>query len=197
MIRFIRQKLSGLKRYLRGSTGPFMIGGYKNLATNTFHPKTRISSSTFIDSPETLDVANNVYIGHYCFLEASHGIKIETGCQLTNFITITTHSSHDAIRLYGPNYKGGSEMIGYLAGAVEIGAYTFVGPYVTIMPNTKIGKGCVISAYSYVAGEIPDFSIVQGNPAKVIGDSRERDKPYLDKHPELIESYKSWTEKSE
>jgi acetyltransferase-like isoleucine patch superfamily enzyme len=170
-----------------------MVGGYKRLTDGKFLPRTRISNSTFIDHPQHFNIANNVFVGHHNFIEASNGLTIEEGCQITNFISITTHSSHKSIRLYGPDYAG-PEMIGYIKGEVLIGKYTFVGPHSTIMPNTKIGKGCLISAYSYVQGEFPDFSIIAGNPAKVVGDTREMDQKYLDEYPELMKSYKSWAD---
>ena len=197
MIKIIRQNLSRVKRFLQGNNGPYMIQGYKSLKRNVQLKRTRISNSTFIDAPSYFDIEDNVYIGHHCFIEASHGVKIGTGCQLTNFITITSHSSHDAIRLNGANYKGGSDTIGYQTGSIEIGEYTFIGPYATLMPGTKIGKGSIVSAYSYVTGDFPDFSIIQGNPAKRIGDTRDRDKKYLKENPQLVEHYKSWTEISE
>jgi acetyltransferase-like isoleucine patch superfamily enzyme len=63
------------------------------------------------------------------------------------------------------------------------------------MPGAKIGKGCIVSAYSMVKGDFPDFSIISGNPAKVIGDTREMDEPYLREHPELIQFYSEWANK--
>ena len=117
---------------------PRMLNKIKDNQKNIIS-KTRISSSTFIDHPRTLELAENVYIGHFNFIEASQGLKIDTGVQITSFITITTHSSHQAIRLYGNAYSG-ADMLGYIKGPIEIGAYSFIGPHATIMPNTKIGK---------------------------------------------------------
>lgn len=154
--------------------------------------KTGVSSSTFIDYPQFLELGTGVYIGHHNFIEASNGLIIEDGCQITNFITITTHSSHTSIRLYGAHYAG-KDMIGYVKGSVKIGKYTFVGPHSTIMPGTTIGKGSLIAAYSYVQGEFPDFSIIAGNPARVIGDTREKDQKILEQHPELKKYYENWT----
>lgn len=37
-----------------------------------------------------------------------------------------------------------------------------------VLPGTEIGKGSIVSANSVVHGEIPPYSIVAGNPAKVI-----------------------------
>jgi acetyltransferase-like isoleucine patch superfamily enzyme len=61
------------------------------------------------------------------------------------------------------------------------------------MPETTIGKGSIVAAYSYVKGSFPDFAIISGNPAKVVGDTRELDKKYLDENPELNEYYNRWT----
>lgn len=53
-------------------------------------------------------------------------------------------------------------------GDVYIGANTFIGARVTILPGTKIGKNCIIGASSTVKGVIPDNSVVIGNPARVL-----------------------------
>ncbi|MFM1915583.1 MAG: hypothetical protein RLZZ531_1252 [Bacteroidota bacterium] len=155
-------------------------------------PLTRISNTTFIDHPQHLLLGENVYIGHYNIIEASNGITIEEGCQLTTFINMTSHSSHMAIRIYGRHYSSVDKEI-YERGSISIGKYTFVGPHSTIMPKTKIGKGSLVAAYSYVKGEFPDFSIISGNPAKVIGDTRDMDERQLKQHPELRSYYDDWT----
>jgi acetyltransferase-like isoleucine patch superfamily enzyme len=169
---------------------PVIIAGFKT--KSKFLKNTRISNTTFIDYKDNLTIEENVFIGHYNFIEASNGITIQEGCQITNYITITSHSSHDSIRLYGKKYGSTANMIGYKKGSIFIGKYTFIGPHCTILPNTNIGKGCIVAAYSLVKGKFPDFSIIAGNPAKVVGDTRERDKPYLDKHPELKIMYEEW-----
>ncbi|MEM9053007.1 MAG: acyltransferase, partial [Bacteroidota bacterium] len=140
---------------------------------------------------EQLDLEDNIYIAQHCFIDASRGLIIGEGCQICQYTSILTHSSHMAIRLYGENYAGSSKK-GLIEGSVSIGKFTFVGPYSTIMPNAKIGKGSLVSSYSYVKGNFPDFSIISGNPAKVVGDTRKLDKRYLDRHPELLISYESW-----
>jgi len=154
--------------------------------------KVRISDSTAINVPEKLELSDNVFIGHFNFIEASNGITIEEGVQLTNYISVLTHSSHISIRLYGKHYLGKKDPVGYKTGSVSIGAFSFIGPHVTIMPGTTIGKGSLVSAYAYVKGDFPDFSIISGNPAKVIGDTRTLDKPFLEAHPELQENYNEW-----
>ena len=163
-----------------------MIQGYKRELDGKFLPLTRISNSTFIDYPEKFEIEDNVYIGHHNFIESSNGIKIEEGCQITNFTTITSHSSHDSIRI--KNNPESLKLV-YHKGSIVIKKYTYIGPYSTIMSNTKIGEGCIVCAYSYLKGEYPDFSIIKGNPAKVIGSVKERDKKILNNYPEIIHYY--------
>lgn len=186
----LRSILNRWRNYKLKKRSPKMIYGFIDSKGKSIY-KTAVSSSTFIDYPHNFYIEEGVYIGHYNFLEASNHLTIEEGCQITNFVTITTHSSHDSIRLYGKKYAG-AEMIGYQKGSIYIGKYSFIGPYSTIMPNTKIGKGCLISAYSYVQGDFPDFSIISGNPAKVVGDTRTRDLEFITSHPELKKHYDEW-----
>jgi acetyltransferase-like isoleucine patch superfamily enzyme len=151
----------------------------------------RISNSTFIDHKENLVLKDHVYIGHHNFIEASNEITVGVGTQITSHVTITTHSSHISIRLQGTgDLKSESKSpIGYVKGSIRIGDFTFVGPHTVIAPGAIIGNGCIISAFSYVKGTFPDFSMIAGNPAKVVGDVRKMDKEFLEKHPELSGSY--------
>ncbi|MBN3035782.1 MAG: acyltransferase [Bacteroidales bacterium] len=170
---------------------PRMVWGYRHPG-GRWLPATRVSNSTFIDHPEGLDIGDNVFIGHFNYIDASGGIRIGKGTQVTNFISLTTHSSHISIRLYGSHYQDHTNHLGYEKGPVEIGEYCFIGPHSVIMPGTKIGKGSILAAYSYVQGDFPDFSVIRGNPAQRTGDTRELDKKYLDGHPEIREYYKQW-----
>lgn len=172
---------------------PQMISGFKR-GDGVYLSKTRIGSTTTLVYPERLMVADNVFIGQYNFIEASHKITIEEGCQITNYVSITSHSSHNSIRLYGKEYNSIPNMIGYETGEIHIGKYTFVGPHSVIMPGSTIGKGSIVAAGSFVKGSFPAYSIIAGNPAVLVGDTREKDAVWLEKHPELKEFYNDWSQ---
>jgi acetyltransferase-like isoleucine patch superfamily enzyme len=169
---------------------PDMIYGYKN--NGVYLKDTRVGSSSCIINTKNFIIGDNVFIGQFNFIEASNGITIEEGCQITNNISIISHSSHNSIRYYGKEYRRHTNLEGYIKGQVHIGKYTFIGPHVTIMPNTSIGKGCIVAAYSMLKGSYPDFSVIEGNPAKVIRSTRERDEKFLADHPELKNYYDQW-----
>ena len=54
-------------------------------------------------------------------------------------------------------------------GCIEVMDNVYIAMNVTVMPNVRIGKNCIISAGSTVASDIPDNSIAAGIPAKVVG----------------------------
>ena len=51
---------------------------------------------------------------------------------------------------------------------IRIGNDVWVGAGVSILDGAVIGNGVVIAANSVITTRIPDYSIVQGNPGKVI-----------------------------
>lgn len=175
------------------NSAPQMIYGYTH--NGVVLKDTRIGSATSIVGEEGLILEDNVFIGQFNFIEATNGVFIGEGCQITNYVSIITHSSHIAIRLYGDQYRTTPNPIAYNEGKVHIGKYSFIGPHVTIMPNTTIGKGSIVASHSLVKGTFPDFAIIGGTPASVIGDTREMDEPYLSEHPELRTHYTKWSEK--
>jgi len=67
-------------------------------------PNTRISSASVIEHEDRLVLGDNVFIGAFNFIEASGGITIEEGVQVTSHSAIVTHSSHRSQRLLGPAY---------------------------------------------------------------------------------------------
>ena len=67
-------------------------------------PHTRISPSTCIEHEDRLTLADHVFIGHFNFIEASGGVTIDEGVQVTSHVSIVTHSSHRAQRLLGRAY---------------------------------------------------------------------------------------------
>ena len=63
-------------------------------------------------------------------------------------------------------------------GAIEIGDYCFIGVNATVLHSVKIGKGSVVCAGAVVTKDVPEYSVVAGVPAKVIG-ARTRDLDYV------------------
>jgi len=152
----------------------------------------RIGSTTYVECRPRLELGDHVFIGHYNMIDASGGLRIGEGTQITSHVCVLTHSSHVSLRLYGDHYYGQPDPVGYVHGSTEIGACCFIGPHSVVAPGSRIGKGVLVRAHSYVRGEVPDFAIVQGQPARVVGDTRDIDAAWLAKYPELAKHYRRW-----
>jgi len=156
-------------------------------------PNTRIAPSTCIEHEDRLQLADHVFIGAFNFIEASGGVALGEGVQITHHVSIVTHSSHRAQRLLGRAYVGWSgERPGWVAGAVEIGPYCFIGPHSLVEPGSRLGRGCIVRAGSVLRGDFPEFSVIAGNPAVVVGDSRDGDARWLAEQPVLRAHYAAW-----
>ncbi len=158
-----------------------MVYGYSSKYNGKFFKNIRISSSTVINSPQNLDIADDVWVWHHSVLDASSGISIGKGCQIGAFVGVFSHSSHISIRLMGEKYIESeiNDRVGYVKEKVEIGEYVFIGTSSLVYPGTTIGNGCIVLSGSHVKGNIPEFSVVSGNPAKIITTIDNIDRLYL------------------
>lgn len=69
----------------------------------------------------------------------------------------------------GPNAS--KEMQAYFPlvnGPVIIGNHSWIGANSIIMPNVNLGEFCVVAANSFVNRSFPSYSVIGGNPAKLI-----------------------------
>jgi len=78
----------------------------------------------------------------------SYKVIIGNYCSIANNVTILTGGNHD--------------------GNVVIGSDVWIGEGVTILSGVKIGDGAIIAANSVIVKNVEPYSIVGGNPAKLI-----------------------------
>ncbi len=102
-------------------------------------------------------------------------ISLGKGCSISKNVSFLTHDFSSNTVYKGLNLINEEEFdkvytINHLRSLkpIHIGAHTFVGANVFVLPGSNIGSNCIIGAGSVVRGTIPDDSIVIGNPAKVI-----------------------------
>jgi maltose O-acetyltransferase len=117
---------------------------------------------------EGLRVGRGARIERGVYLDAGHPWLIDIGDEsVLSFGTIVL--VHDAsTRLHTGHTR---------IARVKIGRRVFVGPGAVILPGTRIGDGAIVGALAVVRGEIPPGSVVEGNPARVVGDARDRYAP--------------------
>lgn len=130
----------------------------------------------------------NVYLGHNSDLIPSHvhcGHHVHIGPHASFMASIANIYIGNYVT-FGPNVtiRGGDHRIDVIGKHIyEIGEDlklpendkdviiedgVWVGCNVTILKGVHIGKGAVVAAGSIVTKDVPPYSIVGGNPAKVI-----------------------------
>ena len=61
---------------------------------------------------------------------------------------------------------------GIVKAPVRIGPDTWMCTKVTVTKGSRIGRGAVVGAHAVVKGDIPDYAVAAGIPAKVVRDRR-------------------------
>lgn len=181
-------------RFLSRYKAPRMIWGYKN-PDGALSRRTRFSDTVFWYHKENIVIEDNAFVWHYTIIDGTGGVHIEEGVQIGAWVGIFTHSSHVAIRLYGNHYQTIPEgkKKGYAVKPVRIGKYAFIGAGAKVLPGVTIGKGAVVAAGAIVSDDVPDFTLVSGNPAKVVGNVKTLDERYLRNDSELQQYYTEWS----
>lgn len=121
-----------------------------------------------------LSIGHRSYIGSYKFypyLETT--INIGKFCSLADDITFFTGGNHryDTPSTFPFNelkLNSNAPLNSYYKKPSSIGNDVWIGCNTVIMPGVHIGDGSVVAAYSIVTKDVEPYSVVGGNPIKVI-----------------------------
>jgi len=104
----------------------------------------------------------DVHINYDVILETAYPQWISIGSRVQIGIRCTVIAHIHALPPAASNMNDGDYA------SVRIEDDVNIGPGVIVLPNVTIGEGAVVMAGSVVTKSVPPYSMVQGNPAKVI-----------------------------
>lgn len=115
--------------------------------------------------------------GNDCYWQPDWIPSFPDCIRIGNNVTVAADArlyEHDIIhRMWNEDAHYIGERIGMKKEGIVIEDNTVICARSIILCGVTIGKNVVVACGSVVTKDIPDFSIVAGNPARVIGDSRE------------------------
>ena len=116
-------------------------------------------------TPE-LTIGNNGSFGAFNHITCINKVQIGDNCLTGKWVTISdnNHGSTDFDILHEVPVNRKL----YTKGPVIIGKNVWMGDKATILGGVTIGDGAVIAVNSVVTKDVPAYSVVGGNPAKVI-----------------------------
>ena len=116
-------------------------------------------------TPE-LTIGNNGSFGAFNHITCINKVQIGDNCLTGKWVTISdnNHGSTDFDTLHEVPVNRKL----YTKGPVIIGNNVWIGDKATILGGVTIGDGAVIAANSVVTKDVPAYSVVCGNPARVI-----------------------------
>ncbi len=120
------------------------------------------ATSSLAHPGKGMTVDDNVYIGPRCYLGAGGGITIGKNVTMGAEVSLLAenHSFEDADVLINEQ--------GVTSRGIIIEDDVWIGNRVIILDGVRVAQGAVIGAGAVVTKDVPQLSVVVGNPARVV-----------------------------
>jgi len=155
---FIKRKVIRIKRMFFW----YMSNLAKHSPLIWYFPQLRVKIWRLIG----VNIGKNVQIGWDVFLDVNYAknLTIEDDAWIANRSIVFCHRRN--MKLYFKDNRYNELPMMELPIIIKKGAVVSIGSI--IMPGVTIGEGAIVGAGSLVNKDVPDWTIVAGNPAKVI-----------------------------
>lgn len=145
------------------------------LAAAVSHPRIQIGAYTYASAHEP-PMDWGARLAPYLYDFSPECLKIGKFCQIADGVTIITSSAnhrYDGISsfpfaIFDDGLGAGRPSMPEAGPDTTIGNDCWIGAGATLLPGTQIGDGVIIGAHSVVSGTVPSYSIIAGNPARLV-----------------------------
>jgi len=157
---FIRIEFAGriTNSFLAGGN---MVGSHSTIARSLVGRYAAIGCHSFMSRSKT---------GNYC----TFGNRVSIGGLNHDYRLVTSHevAFRNTLAIYGETIV---DQDAYIQGQdqnpqyhVEMGHDIWIGDNAVVLPGRKIGTGAVIGAGAVVTTDVPAYSIIVGNPGRIL-----------------------------
>lgn len=117
-------------------------------------------------SDPVIEIRDHAGMRMGCTISAASSILIEEHVTMGAFVSVIdskhTRSVDNPSPMSGP----------FDAAPIRIGQGTWLADRVTVAAGADIGERCAVAPNAVVSGTVPDYSIVVGNPGRVVASTR-------------------------
>ena len=163
-----------------------LVPGFVTSLYHFLHSRALVSLLARVQLGNEVSFGRGTVVKSFAVVQSSGGkVRFGRQCAISSFTHVSTGSGNviagDYVRI-APNCTlvGGTKEVharGILikdqpeseARGLWIGDDVLIGAGVVVLPGSRIERGAVIGAGSVVSGTVPEYAIVAGVPAKVIG----------------------------
>lgn len=139
------------------------------------HPNIEVGDFTYYDDFEDVYnfeknvkyhfefIGDKLIIGKFCMIASGATFIMNGGNHLSNAISAYPFA------IFGNGWENAMNGKNYpYKGDTLIGNDVWIGHQATIMPGIKIGNGAIIASHAVVTRDVSPYTIVGGNPARLI-----------------------------
>lgn len=105
-----------------------------------------------------------ISIGKYCNINKRVVLDGRGGLTIGNCVDIAQE-----VNIWTEQHDYNSSTFEAVVSPVIVKDFVWIASRATILPGVTIGKGAVVACGSIVTKDVPDYTVVAGIPAKVIG----------------------------
>ena len=144
------------------TTPRWMLHRWRNLLLRCFGAKigrnVRVNGGARIWAPRNLAIGENSWIGDSTNLYSVAPIRIGANAVVSEDAFLCT-AQHDIT----------SAKFELVTAPIEIGDMAWIGACAIVLPGRRIGVGAVVGAGAVVTKDVEPWTVVAGNPARIIG----------------------------
>jgi acetyltransferase-like isoleucine patch superfamily enzyme len=183
---YLPSELAAIYSRYRGDEGVFEIQlrriVFRAMCKRAGHGL-RVEPEVIVKHPETIELGDSVFVGAHTMIQG----RFDGTCRIGNHVWIGPHAYFDARDLILEDFVGwgpGAKVLGsshtgvpldlpIIATQLEIkrvviGYGADVGTNATILPGVRVGAHSIIGAGAVVTGDVPDYAVVAGVPARIL-----------------------------
>tara|TARA_Y100001960_G_C14772235_1_gene880806 strand:+ start:2577 stop:3110 length:534 start_codon:yes stop_codon:yes gene_type:complete len=142
---------------------PFIRNWIFRICCKEYGKKNYLDYKIYIRFPWKVRIGNGVSINRDTKIFASH-FASETEIVFGDNVTVAP-----GVSIFSATHDHAGLDLPDIAASVHVSDDVWIGGEAIILPGVTLGKGCIVGAGSVVNDSVPDYSIVAGNPARIVG----------------------------